>query len=200
MSGIFDFGGNLYDVDDLQVAINNNDGTFETGVDVPGVSMFRCEFQMKNQRANGDGGIAALASAVESINVTMRNIGVSREHWAVMFPSSAYEYGTTPNRVEDFFVEAGAANPYFSCLARIFDGESRTAGAIVWIPRIKIMNNVQWQAEYNSFVAPEITGMAVPETNIVNPSGRYRLFQAKFYESNLPLLSAITLPLAMGVV
>lgn len=199
MAGIFEFGGNSYDIDDVRVFINHNNGTFGTKIDVPSINMFRIEFVMKNQRAQGDGGITALASAVESINVTMRNVGISRDHWAVMFPSSSYEYGTTPNREEDLFIEAGAPNPYFGALARIFDGESQSAGAIIFIPRIKVMNNVQWQAEYNTFVAPEITGMAVPETTLVNPSGRFRLFHAKFYESNLPLLANMTLPLPMGL-
>jgi hypothetical protein len=198
MAGIFQFGGNLYDINDLRVFISLNDGTFGGMVDVPAVDMFRMEFVMKSQRANGDGGIAALASAVEAINVNMRNVGISRDHWAVMFPSSSYEYGSTPNRVEDFFIEVGTPNPYFGALAQIFDGESQSSGAIIFIPRIKIMNNVQWQAEYNTFVTPELQGMAVPDTNLINPSGRPRLFHAKYYESGLPSLDSVTLPLPMG--
>lgn len=199
MAGIFDFGGNLYDIDDLNIFVNNNDGTFGPKVNVPAIDMFRMEFQTKNQRANGDGGIAALASAIEAVNVSMRNVGIQRDHWGILFNSSDYEYGTAPNRVEDFFIEFGAPLPYFGALARIFDGESATSGAIIFIPRIKIMNNVQWQAEYNTFVTPEISGFGIPETTLVNPSGRPRSFHAKFYESNLPLLSTLSLPLPMGL-
>jgi hypothetical protein len=40
--------------------------------------------------------------------------------------------------------------------------------------------------------------MAVPDTNLINPSGRPRLFHAKYYESGLPSLDSVSLPLPMG--
>jgi len=196
---IFDYGGNLYDIDDLRVFANNGNGTFGTKFDLVAINMFRMEFQSKNQRANGDGGIAALASAWEAVNVTMRNVSVKRDVWALFGAGSNYEYGVTPNRVTDQFIEFGQPLGYFGVLARIFDGESATSGAVIFIPKIKIMGNVQWQAEYNTFVTPEITAFGIPDTNLVNPSGRYRAFHAKYYESNLPLLGGLTLPLPMGI-
>lgn len=199
MPGIFEYAGNLYDIDDLKIAVNNNNGTFGTLIDVPAVDMFRMEFQTKNQRANGDGGIAALASAFEAVNVSMRNVGIKREHWAALFPTESYEYNSTPNRVEDFFINFGQPLAYFGAAARIFDGESATSGAIIFVPRIKIMNNVQWQAEYNTFVTPELTGFGIPETNLLTPGGRARSVHVKFYESNLPTIESLGFPIPIGV-
>lgn len=195
MPGIFEYGGNAYDIDDLKVAVRNGDGTYGLKIDVPGVSMFRAEFQTKNQRANGDGGIVAIASAFEAANVTMRNVGISTAHWGILFPTLNYESGSTPNRVRRFYQQFNIPLPYFGVLARIFDGESRTAGMIIFIPRIKVMNNVQWSAEYNTFVTPEITGMGLADTTLSDPSGQPLSFVAYIYESNMPLLSSINLPL-----
>jgi hypothetical protein len=193
LAGVFEFAGNAYDIDDLRIARSDNDGTYGTLINVAAVSMFRVEFQTKNQRANGDGGIAALASAIEALNVTMRNVGIGREHWGVMYPTLNYESGTTPNRVGRFYIQGGVPLPYFGAIARIFDGESSDSGMLLFIPRLKIMGNTQWQAEYNTFVTPEITAMGIPDTTLTDPAGRPLTCYAKFYESGLPQISAMPL-------
>lgn len=194
MAGVFAFGGNLYDINDMKVARNNNDGTYGTLVDVPSVDMCRIELVMKSAQARGDGGISALASSIESANVTMRNVGLSRDHWEALYPVDNYLTGSTPSQIERMFVKAGKANPYFGVIARIFDGESADSGVLLFIPRVKIMQNVQWQVEYNTFVTPEMTGMAVSETSLLDPAGDPLFVYPVFYESALPQITVMPLP------
>lgn len=191
MAGIFDYGGNLYDIDDLKIARNLGDGTFGDLVDVPSIDMFRIEFVTKNQTGRGDGGITALASAIESCNITIRNLGIKRDQITYMFPADSYETGVEPDREEMTDIESGRPFPYFGAIARIFDGESDDAGALIFVPRIKIMQNITWNVEYNTFVAPEMTAMAVRDPVLLTTSGRNRFVRAIFYESELPAITAM---------
>lgn len=195
---LFDFGGNLYDIDDSKIALNNGDGTFGPKIDVPSINEAQIEWATKNQTGRGDGVITALASAIESANVTITNLSIKRDNMVLMFPADLYSYGTTPNRVDNLLIEAGRPFPYFSLLLRCFDGENPNSGGIFWFPKIKVMQNVRWTVQYNQFIAPQIQAMAVQDTNIISPSGRYRFCHIKSYESNLPLLANVTLPMVVG--
>lgn len=191
MAGIFDYGSVLYDIDDLKIARSNADGTYGTLIDVPSVDMFRIEWVLKAATGRGDGGETAQASAIESAQITMRNLSVKRDNMTAMYPADVYNYGTTPSQNSLMDIESGRPFPYFGAIARIFDGEDDQAGALIFVPRMKIMNNLTWNAEYNTFVTPEVTAKALRHPTLVNASGRSRFVRIRFYESGLPQITTM---------
>lgn len=176
----------LYDVDDLKLAVNNGDGTFGTPIDAFGVSMFRIEYVARQADARGDGGIVATASAIETANITMRNVGIKGDQMALIYPSDVYDYDANHQMID---IDSGRLYPYFSAAVRVFDGESQDGGAIIFVPRLKIVGNVQWQVEDNQFIAPELTCRAVRDPILQSYSGRRRFVRVHTYLASLPLIT-----------
>jgi len=177
----------LYDVDDLKLAVNNGDGSFGAVLDAFGVSMFRIEWVARQADARGDGGIVATASQIETANITMRNVGIKGSQMSLIYPADAYDYDDTHQMID---VDSGRFYPYFAAAVRVFDGERTDAGAIIFVPRMKIVGNVQFQFEDNQFVIPELTCRAVRDPILTSYSGRKRFVRMHTYTSSLPSISA----------
>lgn len=189
MASLFQYGDAQYDIDDCKVAIWNGDGTYGTPVDVPAINMFRISHQLKSQQGRGDGGLKLLAGAIEAANVTIRNFGIVAATLPIFFGASSDEYnpGADAYTVNDF--AAGKVLPYFGAAIRSFDTESTAGGgALIFVPKIKVMSNFDWSYSYNEFIQPELTGFAVPDdnlpSNVAVSFGRY--VRIKRYKRNLP--------------
>lgn len=197
MPGIFALTSGLeiiqYDVDDIKVAINNLDGTFGPMVDVPSCDLFGSTLNMKNQTMRGDGHITALASAPESAQCQFRFGSFNSKVAAVILGSAESSSGASPNRKTEMEVGAGQDMPYFAIAARAPDGLGKGGATIIWLPCCKIMQNVELRIEYNQFLMPQVTGMAIGDPAIMKAGNVYPLlWKIKYYET----AAAIAMPLS----
>lgn len=202
MAGVFGYGEVSYDVDDTRVALWNGDGTYGTPVDLNGINEFRIEFVMKSQDGNGDGGLILTASSIISANITIRNFGIPSSAVPILFGGSNDEYAPGVDAYTILDIPVGAPMPYFGALVRAFDPESATGtgGSIFFVPKIRVVANFQWDISYNNFRQPELTGRALQDGNLQsNVSGRSRFVREKRYKRNMPLLSAVSWPLGLGL-
>lgn len=192
MTGVFTYGDALYDIDDAKVAAWNGDGTYGTLIDVPGISSARIEFVPKTQDGYGDGGLILTASAIQQANMTIRNFGIKADMIEALFGASSDEYSPGASAYTIVDMPVGVPLPYFGMVIRSFDNEIANAGALIFVPKIRVVGNFQWELSYNNFVQPELTGRALPDGNLpsnisVNVSRFVRVYKYKI----LPSISAM---------
>lgn len=201
--GIFGYGDVEYDIDDCKVARWNGDGTYGPLVDVPAIDMARIEFTLKQALGRGDGGLQLVAAGIEAANVTIRNFGIVAATLPILFGASNDEYNPGADAYTINDMVAGQVLPYFGMTIRSFDNESTPAaghqpgGAIIFLPKIKVTANFQWNFAYNTFIQPELTGFSLPDSNLpsnVNVSFS-RFCRVKRYKRDLPQLSTIGMPI-----
>lgn len=195
MSGIFTLPNNVdliqYDVDDVKVFANNLDGTFGTGVDVPSCDLFVTGLNTKNQTMRGDGRITAIASSPESAECQIRFGSFAAAVMEIILGSSVASSGTTPNRKLEMKVGAGQNFPFFSIVGRSPSGLANGGATLIWLPCVKIMQNVSLRVEYNAFMMPEVTAMAIGDPVLTTTEGLALLWEIKWYET----AASISLPL-----
>lgn len=196
--GIFSYGDVEYDIEDCKIARWNGDGTYGSLIDVPAIDMARIEFTMKQALGRGDGGLKLVASAIEAANITMRNFGIVATSLPVLFGASNDEYNPGADAYTINDMVAGQVLPYFGMAIRSFDNESvpgvghQPGGALIFVPKIKVTANFQWNFAYNTFIQPELTGFGLVDDNLPSNVGVSfgRFVRVKRYKRDLPLLSA----------
>lgn len=176
----------LYDVDDGKICINNGDGTFGALQDVFGISNFTIEYVARQADARGDGGIVATASQIETANITMTNVGIRGSLMELIYPADAYDYDAEHQMID---IDSGRFYPYFAAAVRVFDGERRDAGAIIEVPRMKVVGNIRFQIQDNQFVIPELTCRAVRDPILQSYSGRNRFVRIHTWTANIPAIT-----------
>lgn len=198
MASVFNYGDVAYDIQDMKIAAWNGDGTYGTLIDVPAINRFNLEFVMKSQTGNGDSGRVLTAAAIEAANVSMRNFGIPALAVPILFGGSTNEYGTGSDLYSIQDLAAGQELPYFGALIRSIDPESAVTpghtkgGTLLFVPKIKVMSNFSWTFEYNTFIQPELTGSAQPDSNLASQVSGFDLFvRRKVYKRDLPLIGAV---------
>lgn len=181
-----------YDINDAQVFVNNLDGTFGPGVNVPSIDLFVSTINNKNQTMRGDARITAIASGAESAECQFRFGSFNMQVMQIIL-GSVYSYsGTTPNRKTQMDVGAGQTFPYFGIVGRSPSGLGNAGATLIFLPCCKLMQNLAVRVDYNNFMIPEVTGMAVGDPVLVDPAGNPLLIRYKMYETSPNI--AIPLP------
>lgn len=188
-TGLFDFGGPQYDVDDVKIAKNNGDGTLGPLIDVPSVDLFTMNFRVKSAEGHGDARITAVVSQIEAAEITMRGLSIDLDVVELFMGGTQGDSGIAPNRSAKMDV-SNFNLPYFALFARSLAGES-AGGTMFFVPYIKITSNFEWHLEYNTLVAPQLQGLALGDPVLVDATNRPLLLTIKKYE----LLPAISYPL-----
>lgn len=190
MASIWELGdGPEYDIVDIKVARNNGDGTFGTALDVPSVDRMSVRWNVKSAQARGDGRITALASQIESANVIFRGFSMTQDVWAMMLGLTSYTDGTTPTRTKSLKVSNNRFKTFGIC-GKALVGDS--ADAHIFLPYLRIMEQVEFNIEYNGFIAPEVTAMAIGDPVLLNEAGDPLLWQIKRHET----ATAVVIPIA----
>lgn len=188
---VFQYGDLEYDIDDAKVARRNGDGTYGTLIDVTSINMARITFNAKTQDGRGDGGITAVASANESGSITIRNLGIPDGLLSTFYGMSSDEYGSGDSAYKILDMVAGYPFPYFGMVLRSFDNENAGSGALIEIPKIKIMSNFDWNLSYNEFVQPEMTGRVLPDGSLGSFVTGFQRFVRVYKFRTLPQITRI---------
>lgn len=183
---IFSIAGAQYDVDDVKIAKRLGNGVYGALVDIPSVNMYMGEIQIRSATGRGDGGITALASSIESANVTFRNISFSQAASEIFLGFSSYLSGTSPTRTRSMKMGIGKAMPYFGIVGRSLSSDS-DACTMMFFPYVKIMQPFSVSFNDNEFVSPEIQCMAVGDPYLTDDTSRPLLVQIKEYETAVPI-------------
>ena len=185
---IFDFGALSYGLRDAKVAVNNLDGSFGTAIDVPSVQLYVANLQTVNAQLEGDDAITATAARIISAQVTIRFGSADLDLLGILTGNAVDNSGTTPNRRRQLDI-SNLKLPYFGISGKA-DSEEGTGDNHIFVPKIKLMEGFEIRLEYNTFVAPEITAMAVGDPNFLDANSLSSIVQVVQYET----ASTVALP------
>lgn len=189
MSGIFALGDPSYDIADAKMFTNDGAGGFGDLIDIPGVSLFANNFRVRSAEYRGDARLVAVASKLEAIEVTIRNLSVPLEMMEVFFGSTKESSGTGATRTESLHV-IPKVFPWFGIVGKTFAGET-TEGKLILVPYMKIMDSFEWRFEENQFNAPELKALALADPYLVDTNGDNFIALVRSYAT----LPAIAVPL-----
>lgn len=185
MASIFDIAGVLYDIDDAKIAVNQLDGTFGTLVDIPSVSRLTFTMRNRNQTMRGDGRITAIASATESADVVVAGAFDLRV-LEIAMGFTNYQTGSTPNQYTSTKFGAGRRMPYFGIVGRARSDQD-LSGTMIFIPYLKIMEQVEVGIGDNEMPSPELRCMALGDPTLLDDDGLPLLIHVKGYETVVAL-------------
>lgn len=192
MAGIWDIGdGPPYDIVDAKLFARTPGGGFGPLIDIPSIDQLTLRTNNKSQTGRGDGRITAVASAVESANVTFRNLSIVQQILEAITGSPTYLYGTTPDQVRHMMVGSGRFK-WFGIIGQALNGD--LGDTHVFIPYMKIMEQFEMNFAYNEFVAPQITAMALGDPVIVDSFGLPAVYGIYEHETATALVVPPVLP------
>jgi len=130
--------GTPFNLTDCKVALWNSEGSFGTAQDVPAIKSMEITTNVVSGKAEGDGGVIAVASLVEDASGVLTFTGISIDMWALITGTTKKAGGTTPNRYEAIAITpVGQCLPYFAVCGK---AQSDQCGKDVhlWAPKIKV--------------------------------------------------------------
>jgi hypothetical protein len=162
MPGIFGIGGPQFGLRDTKVATNDGDGTYGTAVDVPSVQLLGIQYQTVNAQLEGDDVITDTHAKAISAQMTVRFGSISLDVLEVITGKTIDESGTTPNQVRAMVFD-GINFPYFAICGKS-EATSGGGDTHIFVPKLKIMEGFQIQMQYGQYVIPELTAMAIGDS------------------------------------
>lgn len=151
-----DFGFGIYDCK-IAALTDPSVPTYDTAVDVEVIQLMGVSIDMISAMLEGDDGIADVHSKPISGQVRMR-FGFGRNHlavWAILLNKPSVDSG------DDTYLVIGDENPdYFGVCGRI----NHTSGGgdlHIWMPKCKLMEGLSLEAQYNSYMTPEVSVKAL---------------------------------------
>jgi hypothetical protein len=107
----------------------------------------------------GNDQIVSVGSAIEAIEWSFEEGGISLDALALMTGFTATTSGSTPNQVNTLKMLTATAFPYFKIYGKIL-GEG-SDDVHVKIHRAKITGNIEGQFQYGEFYVAKLSGIAV---------------------------------------
>ena len=174
-----------FGIQDLKIAPWLGGGLYDTAVDVPGIKQLQVQENTTNAQQEGDDAIVAVASKLVSATITMQ---YGRFSYAVM---EVYT-GQTSQQCSDGSKKIYRTNrktPYFGLSARIDEAEG-DGDQHIFIPKLKVMEGIQFAFEYGAFATPQLTAMAVIDENFVDEDD----FPSIYYLPGFPTRTVVSIP------
>lgn len=154
-----------WDFDDAKIAKNNGNGTFGTQVDVYSTQMASMATEIRSGTATGDGIKTAMASKIIGITGSIRFVGIQYDVLAVLMNMTQASSGSTPNALKRMALTGGSYMPYISLHARVLTGAGGSAH--LWIPQLKLMEDIETNFEEENFVTIEASFEGKPDPNVL---------------------------------
>jgi hypothetical protein len=173
-----------FGVEDLKLATWDGDGSYTNPTDVPGIKTARIQVETTNARQEGDDRIVAVAAKAVAATVTIINGRFSFEAVNILTgqpitSSASYKKIGITNR----------RTPYIGMIWR--SDEAEGAGDMhIFVPKLKLMEGVQFEWSYGAFTTPELTLTALLDDNIQDING----YSYLFYALQNAAVTALTLP------
>jgi hypothetical protein len=152
------------------VAPWNGDGTYGTAVRVPGIKNVNIEAVTVNAEQTGDDRVMAVMSKVVSGNVTMSQARFSFE---VMNVINAQPIQSASSFKRQKFTSRKSR--YFGLVAHIDEPEG-DGELQLFIPQMKLMENLSMNYAYGEFTTPELSVRALLDENYNDEDGYPCLF------------------------
>lgn len=169
MAGIFEQGGPQFGVEDAKIFAWASDGDYSgvTLIDIPSVQRVGITIRMQSAELEGDDGITAVTSKAIGVNVTIRNGSFAPTVWGVLFGKTPLTYD-----VSSRYMSIGIDKTnYIGLIARsdAAEGESDTH---IFVPKLRVMEDVEVGFEYNNFTIPELSLSGVKDDNFTDAGGK----------------------------
>lgn len=164
--GLFgDFAGPEFGLDDVKIASLAANGTYGTEVDIPSVQLYEVNPQTVNAQLEGDDKITDTHAIAISAQIRVRFGSIPFEALQILLGENYVESGSESggNRTQTLTV-GNLTFPYFGIVGRSLatqdDGDTT-----IFVPKCKIMEGFTFGMQYGQYVIPELTLMAVKNTD-----------------------------------
>jgi hypothetical protein len=152
-----------WDINNAVIAANNGDGTFGSAIDVKGVVSVAVTINIKSGEQMGDGGVYSVLS--KATKGTVKFQFADQQSFAVLQVirnKTKGIYGSNPT-VQHMGIGTEQF-PYFALAGQTYQDDG-TETFNVFMPNIKVTSDFDFAIAENSFVLPEFTCTAVPDSN-----------------------------------
>jgi hypothetical protein len=144
-----------FDIDDAKLAVWTATSTYNTAIDLMGVSDLKIDMQTVNAELPGDASIvdshARGVKAVVTCKIAMYNLA----------PWAAITGETVISSTGREILKIGNFNPPYIGLIGQTKATNGTGDMHLWLPKMKLMSGFQLQGSYGNYATPEITFTAL---------------------------------------
>lgn len=150
-----------YGLRDAKIAPWTAENTYGTLLDVDAVQSLTVTLVTQTAVLEGDDVEKDVYAKIKSVEATLRNGDVSLEVLDLLIGGTLYE-GVG---YDDLKISETDSITYFSIAGKVV-GTDGGGCTILWIPKCKIFGNVNYQAQQNNYLLPEVQIKGVNEGTI----------------------------------
>lgn len=148
----------VYGLNDVKVSAWNNPESYGTAQDVESVQMYGATLNLESGQLEGDDVITDINARIQAVKVKLRFAFKALEVLNIITGITV----TTSTTVSKNMIITRASMPYFAICGR---ADATEGGGDKWlfVPKCKLMEDVEVKFEKGQYIIPEVSAMAVYE-------------------------------------